>query len=131
MNKNEIRGMIREEIKSIMTETTDYTYAKDSGGGRATMVLKLDEPAWGKVKHLFDAKGRPTNSAIKQIGVNGYVWTLYAQPVKYADGMKYKIYGVCGDYTFGNAPTFYQQKLRGNIKAAKAVLEPFISKYLK
>jgi hypothetical protein len=38
--------------------------------------------------------------------------------------------GVSGDWTFGNAPTFYQQKHRGNKKAAKAVFDWFIKKYL-
>jgi hypothetical protein len=42
----------------------------------------------------------------------------------------HKIYGVSGDYTFGNAPTYYQQKLRGNKKAAKEVFDIFVNKFL-
>jgi hypothetical protein len=100
-----------------INENTDYTYKEDSGGGKPTMVLKL-EPVDDEVKNL------PINDK--------YKWGLYAQPTKYSDGItRYKIYGVSGDATFGNAPTYYQQKLRGNKKIAKKAFEWFIGKYLK
>jgi hypothetical protein len=109
-----------------INENTDYTYKEDSGGGKPTMVLKLEPEAWDNVKTLFDKDGRPVDDEVKNLPINDkYKWGLYAQPTKYSDGItRYKIYGVSGDATFGNAPTYYQ-------KIAKKAFEWFIGKYLK
>ena len=108
----------------------DYTYKEDSGGGKATWVLKLGPTSWNKVKHLFDKEGRPTLE-LTRIPAARSVWSLYARgPYGQAGKEMHKIYGVSGDYTFGNAPTYYQQKLRGNKRAAKEVYDWFIKKYL-
>jgi hypothetical protein len=59
------------------------------------------------------------------------VWDLYVQIYSPMSGKPmYKIYGVSGDWTFGNAPTFYQQKLSGNKRAAKYVFDYFIKTFL-
>lgn len=125
MKKSELRQLIREEIENSIQNS--FIYKKDSGGGRSTMVLKLKPDAWEKVKHLFDEDGRPKSNEIKRIPSSGSVWDLYASNI----GGLYKIYGVSGDWTFGNAPTFYQQRYRGNIRAAKQIFDQFIEKYLK
>lgn len=83
---------------------------------------------------MFDEDGRPISKDIKGIKGNKSAWTLYAQEYSLSSnksGKQHKIYGVSGDYTFGNAPTFYQQKLRGNKKEAKKIFDWFIDKYLK
>jgi hypothetical protein len=127
MKKSELRQIIREEIsKAIDKDNQDFIYRKDSGAGRATMVLKLKPNAWEKVKHLFDEAGRPKSNEIKRIPFDGKVWDLYSKSM----GNLHKIYGVSGDWTFGNAPLFYQQRHRGNIKAAKHIFDMFIEKYL-
>jgi hypothetical protein len=139
MKKSELRQIIREEIsKAIDKDNQDFIYRKDSGAGRATMVLKLKPNAWEKVKHLFDEAGRPKSNEIKRIPgrpksneikripFGGQVWDLYSKSM----GNLHKIYGVSGDWTFGNAPLFYQQRHRGNIKAAKHIFDMFIEKYL-
>ena len=115
--------------EAIANEATDYTYKEDSGGGKPTWVLILGPKSWQKVKHLFDEDGTPTQE-LTRIPASRSVWDLHAQkkPIKNKD--VYKIYGVSGDYTFGNAPTFYQQKYRGNKRAAKKVFDWFIKKYL-
>jgi len=108
-----------------------YTYKEDSGYGRSTWVLKLENESWEKVKHLFDENGRPIDESIKSISAANSAWTLYTSSYYVqADKLIHKIYGVSGDYTFGNAPTFYQQRLRGNKKAAKEVFDKFINTYL-
>jgi hypothetical protein len=127
-----------EQLYKLHTESINeaddsiqYVFKKDSGGGRPTMVLKLNQSAYDKVSHLFDDKGRPKSSEIQRIKAGNSVWDLYSQKSTSNAGPVYKIYGVSGDWTFGNAPTFYQQKHRGNIKAANTVLKSFIDKYLK
>lgn len=108
-----------------------YSYKEDSGYGRSTWVLKLEEESWEKVKHLFDESGRPNNESIKRITAQGSAWDIYAYSYYVqGDNLIHKLYGVSGDYTFGNAPTFYQQRLRGNKKAAKQVFDKFIEMYL-
>jgi len=121
-----------EFITESLNESVGYEYKDDNGGGKATKVLKLQPDAWEKVKDLFDDKGRPKNDEIKRIPSDNSIWDLYAQSYDNAGGKTiYKIYGVSGDYTFGNAPTYYQQKLRGNKKAAVRVFDYFINKFLK
>ena len=113
------------------TDELDYTLKEDSGGGKPTWVLKLGSKTWKLVKHLFDKDGRPKNDGVKRIeGYSKYTWNLYAQ--KYvSNGVEmHKIYGVCGTFTFGNAPTYCNQAERGNKKDAKVVLDYFISKYI-
>ncbi len=109
----------------------NYSYKEDTGAGRSTWVLKLENESWEKVKHLFDENGRPIDESIKRIPAQGSVWDLHVSSY-YVQGDKliHKLYGVSGDYTFGNAPTFYQQRLRGNKKAAKKVFDHFIDMYL-
>jgi hypothetical protein len=117
--------------ESQITEANDFILKDDSGGGRATLVLKLQTSAWDRVKHLFDAEGRPTKE-LTRIPADNSTWNLHAQQYTHSDGQSgYKIYGVSGDWTFGNAPTYYQQKHRGNKKAAKQVYDWFIKKYLE
>ena len=121
-------GLKNESIN----EGTGYEYKDDSGAGKPTKVLKLDNEAWEKVKDLFDDKGRPKSDEIKRIPSDNSIWDLYAQSYDNAGGKTiHKIYGVSGDYSFGNAPTYYQQKLSGNKKAAVRVFDYFIKKYLK
>jgi hypothetical protein len=108
-----------------------YTYKEDSGYGRSTWILRLEDESWERVKHLFNERGKPINENIKRIPAENSVWDLHA--ISYyvqGDKLIHKIYGVSGDYTFGNAPTYYQQRLRGNKKAAKKVFDNFIEKYL-
>lgn len=117
-------------FEEFINKNQDYSFKDDSGDGKPTMVLKIGPDSWKKIKNLFDDKGRPQSDEIKRIPYQGYIWDLYAQ--SYISGGKeyHKIYGVSGDYTFGNAPTYYQQKHRGNKKAAKKILSDFIEKYL-
>jgi len=126
----ELRQIIKEEISKVLNES-DFIMKDDSGQGRATVVLKLGPESWEKVKHLFDTQGRPNSSEVKKLKSNGYVWDLYASEYTQGDKIMHKIYGVSGDFTFGNAPTFYQQKYRGNKNAAKEILTSFVDKYLK
>jgi len=123
---------VNESIDNIpVIESTGYILKDDSGQGRPTIVLKLEPSAWDKVKHLFDDAGRPNHDGVKRIPAQGYTWDLYASNYMQDGKVMHKIYGVSGDSTFGNAPTFYQQKYRGNKKAAKAVFDIFVNKYLK
>lgn len=132
--KEEKENKRKSKIEAFLGESKldeNFIFREDSGSGRSTYVLKLDEESWKKVEYLFDEDGRPKDKAIKRIPANNAVWDLYAQKYKTInDKISVKIYGVSGDYTFGNAPTFYQQKLRGNKKAAKEVYTYFIEKYL-
>jgi len=114
-----------------LNEAADYELKDDSGQGRPTVVLKLEPSAWDKVKHLFDDAGRPNHPDVKRIPAQGSVWDLYASNYTQDGKVMHKIYGASGDYTFGNAPTFYQQKYRGNKKAAKEILTSFVEKNLK
>ena len=116
-------------FEQFVNEATDYTYKEDSGTGKPTWVLKLGPESWQKVKHLFDKEGRPTQELTK-IPAAKSVWSLYASSYTSDNKEMHKIYGVSGDFTFGNAPTFYQQKHRGNKKAAKEVFDWFIKTYL-
>ena len=130
MKKSELRQLIREEIENLTQNT--FIYKKDSGDGKPTMILKLKPDAWEKVKHLFDKNGKPISDDVKNIKSSYGVWNLHAQSTINGSGeVIHKIYGVSGDYTFGNAPTYYNQKLRGNIRAAKPIFDQFIEKYLK
>lgn len=124
---------IQETFKKNVNESTDYELKDDSGQGKPTVVLILQQSSWDKVKHLFDDKGGPISGEIKKIPSQNVTWTLHAQPFKLRSKTEqsYKIYGVSGDYTFGNAPTYYNEKYRGNKKAAKEVFDIFINKFLK
>lgn len=117
--------------ESRVNEANDFELKDDSGGGKPTTVLKLKPSAWEKVKHLFDDNGRPKHEDVKRIPSQNSIWDLYAQSYQSGGQTIHKIYGVSGDYTFGNAPTYYQQKLRGNKKAANMVFDYFIKKFLK
>lgn len=117
--------------ESQINEANDFELKDDSGGGKPTIVLKLKPSAWEKVKHLFDDAGRPINDEIRRISSQNYIWDLHAQSYQSGGQTIHKIYGVSGDWTFGNAPTYYQQKLRGNKKAAKEVFNIFVNKFLK
>jgi hypothetical protein len=119
-----------ENFENAENKPLGYVFKRDSGSGRPTMVLKLKEEAWDLVKHLFDEDGRPNNQEVKRISYRGYVWDLYAYSYTSNRKSMFKIYGVSGDWTFGNAPTYYQQRHRGNIRAAKEIFSSFISKYL-
>lgn len=119
------------ENESIVNESSDYVLKDDSGQGKPTWVLKLGPDAWKKVEHLFDKQGRPESEEIKKIEAGGARWDLYASDYTQDGKVMHKIYGASGDYTFGNAPTFYQQKYRGNKKAAKEAFDIFIDKFLK
>jgi len=117
--------------ENINESANDYTYKEDSGGGKPTYILTLGAESWSKVKDLFDDAGRPINQDIMNYrDANGYKWELHVQTYTTSSGSKYRIYGVCGDFTFGIAPAFYQQKNRGNKKAAKLIFDEFIKKYL-
>ena len=118
------------EASSEINEAASYELKDDSGQGKATMVLVLEPESWGKVKNLFDSDGRPVSDEIKKMPAQNTAWSLYAQEYTKGGTTMHKIYGVSGDYTFGNAPTYFQQKLRGNKKAAKEVLTSFVNKYL-
>lgn len=128
-NSNYEDDSIISEDEDGPGSSSDFVYKKDSGGGKPTMILKLGPQSWEKVKDLFDDQGRPGKD-VSKIRVGPYVWSLYVK--KYIEDGKiiHQIYGVAGDFTFGNAPTFYQQKYRGNIKVAKVVFDWFIKKYL-
>jgi hypothetical protein len=120
---------IRKELNESVNEAAnDYTYKEDSGGGKKTWVLNLGPNSWNKVKHLFDEEGRPTQELTRIKGGNA-VWSLYAQKKPIKNKEVYKIYGVSGDYSFGNAPN-KQQRYSGNKRAAKKVYDWFIEKYL-
>jgi len=116
-------------FEAFVNEATEYTYKEDSGGGKPTWVLKLGPESWQKVKHLFDKEGRPTQE-LTRIPAAKSVWNLHARSYTSGDQEMHKVYGVSGDWTFGNAPTFYKQKHRGNKKAAKEVFDWFIKTYL-
>jgi hypothetical protein len=118
------------EASIEINEATSYELKDDSGQGKATMILRLEPEAWEKVKNLFDNDGRPVSDEIKKIPSQNSTWSLYAQEYTKGGKAMHKIYGVSGDYTFGNAPTYYQQKLSGNKKAAKEVLTLFVNKHL-
>ena len=122
--------LFEQFVNEDVNESAGYVLKDDSGQGKPTMVLKLEPEAWEKIKHLFDKEGRPVDAAIKRMPAQGSVWDLYASEYTQGDKVMHKIYGVSGDYTFGNAPTFYQQKYRGNKKAAKEVFNTFINKFL-
>lgn len=121
---------VNEDLnESVVNEASEYTYKEDSGGGKPTWVLKLGPGSWQKVKHLFDKEGRPTKE-LKNISAGRMSWDLYALSYQANGKEMHRIYGASGDWTFGNAPTYYQQKHRGNKRAAKQVFDWFIKKYL-
>lgn len=122
--------LFEQFVNKTVNESAGYILKDDSGQGKPTMVLKLEPEAWEKVKHLFDKEGRPDDVAIKRMPAGGYAWDLYASEYTQGGKVMHKIYGVSGDYTFGNAPMFYQQKYRGNKKAAKEVFNAFVNKFL-
>ncbi len=118
---------------ATIKKTDKFDFKEDGGSGKPTAVLVLSQTGWEKVSDMFDNMGRPKSSEIKGISDGGnFKWDLHVQPVKYASGeTKYKIYGVSGNYTFGNAPTFYPRKGAGNKKSAMNVYSTFIDKFLK
>jgi hypothetical protein len=130
---------IQETFKKNVVEgatikkTDKFDFKEDGGSGKPTAVLVLSQNGGEKVSDMFDNMGRPKSSEIKGISDGGnFKWDLHVQPVKYASGeTKYKIYGVSGNYTFGNAPTFYPRKGAGNKKSAMNVYSTFIDKFLK
>jgi hypothetical protein len=118
-------------FEEFINESNDFVYKDDSGSGKATKVLKLGPVAWEKVKDLFDTEGRPVSDDIRGIKFNRIPWSLNAYSSVSGGKEIHKIYGVSGDYTFGNAPMYYQQSLRGNKRAATAFFDYFINKFLK
>lgn len=106
---------------------TDFILKDTTISGKPTTTLRLGPGAWEKVKTFFDNEGRPKSPYTKGIAAAGFKWNLHAGTI----GGTYRIYGVSGDYTFGNAPAFYPQRFSGNKKAAKIVLNSFVDKFLK
>jgi hypothetical protein len=130
MKKSELREIIREELGKLNeaeTQSDTFAYTKVSYGGKPSMNLTLKPEAWAKVKDMFDNEGRPISSEVKKIGASGSAWDIHVKKA----GDSYKVYGVSGDFTFGNSPAFYPSKYRGNIRAAKTVLDKFIKDHLE
>lgn len=108
-----------------------FAFKEDKGAGKPTYVLILDEMSYDRISHLFNKFGKPLNQNELTFSSEGSLWVLNIQKFKSKQKDAYKVYGVSGDYTFGNAPTQYQQKFSGNKKAAKEIFSQFIDKYLK
>lgn len=144
------RGLIKENnnmkqriptlddfINESKTEAIDVApgvvLKKTKVGGKITWTLKMDEQAYKKIAKLFDEKGNPKDrKKMTYTGPDNTGWIINSISATYSDGKKsYAIYGVSGDYTFGQSPTYYQSKLRGNIKAAKMVYDQFIKDHIK
>jgi hypothetical protein len=121
LNENEIK------------ETNElYTLKETTYGGKPTWTLTLSPLGWEHVERMFDKGGRPLRDNLKNFSVNGYRWELRATyPLYVKDGpILRRIYGVCGDYTFGAAPMPHPESKSGNKRAAKQVFDEFIKKYL-
>lgn len=132
--KEEISENNTIDYKTNKNEYTreGYTFYDSKGIGRnSTLVLKLNNEGYNKVKYLFDNNGRAKSNDLKDIKAEGSKWTLRIHSYKSSSGTMYHIYGVSGDYTFGNAPAYYNSKYAGNKKAAIKILPMFIEKYLK
>ena len=121
-------------FEDFRPDSVFYTYKEDTGGGRAMWVLKLESEAWEKVKDLF-TKGE--SEKLTYADGRGHSWSLRALEYS-SQNLRthrvrhiHKIYGVCGDYTFGNAPSFHNQAFRSNKKSAKVVFDKFIEEHLK
>ena len=106
-----------------------YTFKRYENNKRPTMTLNLTKLGYDKIKHLFNDKGYPISDMIKSINYNSYIWTLYLR-MNINKQENYRIYGTCGDWSFGIAAGYYQHSRTGNIKAATAILTRFIEKYL-
>ena len=104
---------------------------------KPTWSLQLTKSGWEKVKHLFNENGTPISKDV-EYNINGYIWKLLIdKPYKIHNNITneetvmYRVYGTCGDYTFGGAPTYYKSSLSGNKKTAKKVYDLFINEFLK
>lgn len=100
---------------------------------RKTLSLILDHTSYQKVEHLFYDDGRPKILVGCEFSFKGYLWTLYMRKM-FKDATKqkplYKIYGVCGDSTFGELPWYYSDSRCGNIRAARYCLNKFLERWI-
>ena len=100
-------------------------------GSKKTVGIRIFADNYRKIEHLFDEQGRPKKGKLSY-GFNGYKWTLFrGKPIIDVEGVNhgYNIYGVCGDFTFGNIPWFYNITNCGNIRAGKSVYKNFLEEY--
>ena len=129
---------INEAKKEVIDITDGVKLEKSKVGSKVTWTLKMSEESYKKISKLFDKYGRPVDRKKLTYNANGSAWTLYSlnyTTFTSASGKEkikeYVIYGVSGDYKFGQASTYYQARLSGNIKAAKEVYDNFIKDYIK
>jgi|688.fasta_scaffold1121477_1 hypothetical protein len=117
-------------VKSIEVDIEGITI-KETKSPKSTWSMTVTREAFLQFSHLFHTDGRPKDKMLT-FGYQGYAWTLYASftVIKPSwsnpDWKSVKIYGSCGDSTFGNAPGFYNSRYSGNKRAAKHVYTQFL-----
>jgi hypothetical protein len=103
---------------------------KDLKFARPTLGMTVTSRAFSKFSHLFDYEGRPA-SEILHFSHGGYAWKLYAHKISSGRITLIRIYGVCGDYSFGHTPSYMKSSLGGNKRAARAIYTEFLHRLVE
>lgn len=105
---------------------------KDMKFSKPTLGMLVTPRAFSKFSHLFDEQGRPA-SEILHFSHNGYAWKLHSHRITSVSSeiARIRIYGVCGDYSFGHTPSYMKSSLGGNKRAARAIYTEFLQRLVE
>lgn len=109
---------IAQEFRDFLNESI----IKDTiVGKKKTKVLKIE--ITDEILKDFENTSGNTYKHKKEYKSQGYAWTLFFNK------NIGKLWGVSGDFWFGSAPNYLNDKYGGNIKAAEEVFSNFIKDY--
>ena len=103
--------------------------------GKKTVTLEMDEKEFSSISHLFAKRELGTStewysspwegSEFLDFSHHGYKWSLHAHSFIRKEEKLYRVFGTCGDFSFGGAGLGYSRNT-GNIRAARAVYGKFM-----
>jgi hypothetical protein len=107
-------------FKEFINEGSEKYEIKDGKfGSKKTKILKLKEIKDSIFKD-FTNTSKEVYKMNKSYESQGSSWTIFI------DKQTNSIWGVSGDYWFGKAPSYLNNKYGGNIKAAEEVYKLFL-----
>lgn len=111
-------------MKRVISENSYYELVNTKKNNKATSVLYITRKGFDKIKKYF----------INEIHHNKYYqgnrcsWTLRYCKHGYVEN-KISMYGVSGDFCFGDSPYYFSSRFCGNKRESIIVFNKFIKDY--
>lgn len=98
-------------------------------GSRKTTILRLDQDTFDSIsddlKHVTSGRNKELWKYPNTYNAGGSNWTIYVIKWDFKD--EYDVFGASGDYTVGQAPSYYRTSLIKGPRIARDVFEQFLS----